>query len=77
MSANTLPGDLNRDDPIARSTELFFEADRLESLAYSIMDTESKTEAVWKKFTAAKALADAKRTEAYQDWMRFRRQKKH
>ncbi|MHC8381392.1 hypothetical protein [Pseudomonas sp. LB3P14] len=75
MSANTLPGDLK--DSIARATELFFETDRLESLAYSTLDTESKTEAVWKKFTAAKTLADVKRTEAYQDWMRLRRQKKH
>ena len=76
MSANILPGDLNRDDPIARATELFFEADRLESLAYCILKAEPKTEAVWKHFTAAKAFADAKRTEAYQDWMRLRRPKK-
>lgn len=74
MSTNTLPSDLN--DSIARATALFFEADRLESLAYSILDAEPKTEAVWKKFTAAKALADDKRTEACQDWMHLRRQKK-
>lgn len=76
MSANTLPGDLNRDDPIARATGLFFEADRLESAAYCILDAESKTEAVLTKFPAAKALADAKRMEAYKEWMRLSRQKK-
>ncbi|WP_415769309.1 hypothetical protein [Pseudomonas sp. LB3P38] len=56
MRAKILAGDSNRSDPLAQAAELFFEADRLDSAAYSILEAESKTEAVWKKFTAAKAL---------------------
>jgi len=66
-------GDLNEDDEVADVTALFAEADRLEVFAYSLLDAEDKTDTVLKAFTEAKALADAKRTEAYQAWLQLRR----
>ncbi|ROM52499.1 hypothetical protein BK651_20515 [Pseudomonas rhodesiae] len=58
---------------MARNTELFFEADRLEQAAYDIIGTSLADAAAWLRFTEAKQVADAKRTEAYQDLMRIRR----
>lgn len=59
---------------LARNTELFYEADRLETLAYDIIGTSLADAAAWLRFTEAKQVADAKRTEAYQDLMRIRRE---
>ncbi len=61
------------DAQLARNTELFFEADRLEQAAYDIIGTSLVDAAAWLRFTEAKQVADAKRTEAYQDLMRIRR----
>ncbi|MCL5230631.1 hypothetical protein [Pseudomonas nunensis] len=67
---------MNNVAEVARSTALFFEADRLEALAYSILDAEAKTGEIWKKFKEAKAIADAKRVEATRIWIQATRQKK-
>ena len=63
------------DDELALNAQLFFEADRLENQAYEIIGGKlANTDAdAWRRFTQVKARADAKRTEAYQDWMRIRR----
>lgn len=62
------------DDELARNTALFFEADRLEAYAYSLLEGDSTSAVSWERFTEAKALADAKRTEAQQDLLRIRGQ---
>lgn len=67
---------LQRGAEVAHSTALFFEADRLDAFAYSILDTDAKTDEIWKKFTEAKAIADAKRVEATRIWIQATRQKK-
>jgi len=61
------------DTQMAINTELFFEADRLERAAYDIISTSLADAAAWMCFTEAKQVADAKRTEAYQDLIRIRR----
>lgn len=66
--------DLDRDDEMARNTELFFEADRLDAIAYKILDEVCDRPLALAKFTEAKARADTKRIEAYQDWMRIQGQ---
>ncbi|MCS3514944.1 MULTISPECIES: hypothetical protein [Pseudomonas] len=58
---------------LARNTELFYEADRLETQAYAIIGSSLADAGAWLRFTEAKQVADAKRTEAYQDLMRIRR----
>jgi hypothetical protein len=63
--------DLDRDEELARNTELFFEADRLDAIAYKILDEIADRPSALAKFTEAKARADRKRIEAYQDWMRI------
>ncbi|WP_252992611.1 hypothetical protein KUA23_18610 [Pseudomonas pergaminensis] len=68
--ASTTPG---WDEQLAGNTELFFEADRLEKAAYDIIGTSLADAAAWLRFSEAKQIADAKRTEAYQDLMRIRR----
>lgn len=64
---------LGWDEQLASNTELFFEADRLEKAAYDIIGTSLADAAAWLRFSEAKQIADAKRTEAYQDLMRIRR----
>ncbi|MCW8277891.1 hypothetical protein IMF27_21840 [Pseudomonas sp. PCH199] len=73
MSAFTFEHMNDLDAEITRSTALFFEADELETLAYGILDAEVRTDEVLKKFSKAKAIADAKRAEATQIWVRARR----
>ena len=68
-------GSLDGDAEVARSTALFFEADRLDAFAYSILNTDAKTDDVLKKFTKAKAIADAKRAEASRILTQSRMQK--
>ena len=58
---------------LARNSELFYEADRLETQAYAIIGSSLADAGAWLRFTEAKQVADAKRTEAYQDLMRIRR----
>ena len=58
---------------LATNTELFYEADRLETQAYAIIGSSLADAGDWLRFTEAKQIADAKRTEAYQDLMRIRR----
>ncbi|RON42373.1 hypothetical protein [Pseudomonas brassicacearum] len=64
------------DAEVDRSTALFFEADRLDAFAYGILDMDAKTAEIWKKFTEAKAIADAKRAEASRILKHARCQKK-
>lgn len=65
---------LDWDAALAKNTELFYEADRLEKIAYDIIGTSLADAAAWLSFTEAKEVADQKRTEAYQDLMRIRRE---
>ncbi|CAI8808290.1 hypothetical protein [Pseudomonas zeae] len=67
---------LQGDDELARNAALFFDADRLEAYAYSLLEGDSTSACSWERFTDAKALADAKRTEAQQDLLRIRGQLK-
>jgi hypothetical protein len=62
------------DDELARNAALFFEADRLEAYAYSLLEGDASSAASWQRFTEAKAVADAKRSEAQQDLLRIRGQ---
>jgi len=62
------------DDELARNTALFFEADRLETYAYSLIESDSTSAVSWERFTQAKSVADAKRSEAQQDLLRIRGQ---
>ncbi|MBV4474739.1 hypothetical protein [Pseudomonas botevensis] len=61
------------DAEIARNTEMFREADRLEEEAYRIIEAGLDEPDVWSRFSEAKAWADAKRTQAYRDWIRIKR----
>lgn len=63
------------DDEIAQNTQMFFEADRLDTLAYQIIESYNGDAATWARFTEAKKLADAQRTAAYREWMRIHRAK--
>lgn len=60
------------DDELTRNAALFFEADRLEAYAYSLIEGDSTSALSWERFTEAKGLADAKRSEALQDLLRIR-----
>ncbi|WP_460136750.1 hypothetical protein [Pseudomonas sp. S1_E04] len=62
------------DAALAHNTQLFYEADRLEQAAYDIIGSSLADAAAWLRFSEAKQLADDKRTEAYQDLMRIRRE---
>lgn len=53
MSAPPLQGDLDWDDEITRTTQLFLEADRLDAAAYSILDAESKNRGCLEKIYAS------------------------
>ncbi|WP_131108272.1 hypothetical protein [Pseudomonas sp. Sample_10] len=77
MSVNTTKNvsDSAGDAEVDRSTALFFEADRLDAFAYSILDTDARTEEILKKFTEAKAIADAKRADASRIFTQARRPK--
>jgi hypothetical protein len=61
------------DDEIAANTELFRQADALDEAAYKIIQYDRESAEAWARFSEAKAVADAKRTAAYQDWMRIKR----
>ena len=75
MNQETTPPVVSQgDDELARNAALFFEADRLEAYAYSLLEGDSTSAVSWEHFTEAKALADAKRTEAQQDLLRIRGQ---
>jgi hypothetical protein len=64
------------DDDIAANTKMFIEADRLDALAYKIINEGRDDPDAWARFSEAKVSADAQRTAAYQDWMRIKRQMK-
>lgn len=74
MNQETPPVVTQREDELTRNAALFFEADRLEAYAYSLLEGDSKSAISWERFTEAKALADAKRAEAQQDLLRIHRQ---
>ena len=59
------------DDQIAHTTEMFFEADRLEAAAYNIIESYSDDTATWARFSQAKQIADRQRAAAHQEWMRI------
>lgn len=72
MNAKSPHRDSNNDDPEECVNRLFLEADRLECVAYEILDAERDSETSWQAFTAAKALAHAKREQASQDLARVK-----
>ncbi|WP_242486718.1 hypothetical protein [Pseudomonas sp. TH49] len=74
MSQTTPSSADQKDDELARNAALFFEADRLEAYAYSLIEGDSTSALSWERFTEAKGLADAKRSEAQQDLLRIRGQ---
>ena len=75
MNQDTTPPVVSQgDDELARNAAFFFEADRLEAYAYSLLEGDSTSAVSWERFTEAKALADANRTEAQQDLLRIRGQ---
>lgn len=61
---------------VAHNSQMFFEADRLEALAYKIIESYSGDAAIWARFTEAKKCADAQRTASYREWMRIHRTRK-
>lgn len=63
-----------REKEIARNTQMFHDADRLDEAAYKVIEFGMTGDDIWERFSKAKALADAKRTAAYQDWIRIKRQ---
>lgn len=65
-----------RDDEVARNSEMFFEADRLDAQAYKIIEFYGGDAQMGARFIEAKKLADAQRTAAYQEWMRIHRAKR-
>lgn len=78
MSVYTLKdvSDLDGDAEAARSSALFFEADRSDTAAFSILDTDAKTDDILTKLIKAKAVADSKRAEAFRILNHARLQKK-
>lgn len=62
-----------QDDVMAQNSEMFFEADRLDTEAYKIIACYKGDAATWARFVEAKQIADAQRTRAYQEWMRLKR----
>lgn len=75
MTEHTLKFGFGRswDDEMAENAAMFREADLLEEAAYTIIAHDTDSPEAWSRFTEAKALADAKRTAAFQDWMRIKR----
>lgn len=74
MSQNKTPTAGGYEDELAYNAALFVEADRLETFAYSLIESDSTCAISWARFTEAKALAEVKRTEAQQDLLRSRGQ---
>lgn len=64
------------DDDITDNTMMFIEADRLDALAYKIINEGRDDPGAWARFSEAKVAADAQRTAAYQDWIRIKRRMK-
>ena len=64
------------DEEEACNNRLFAEADRLEAIAYDFLDSDPENTQALAKFTEAKALADAKRTEANEHRERMQRREK-
>lgn len=64
------------DDEMTRTHQMFFEADRLDAIAYKIIGTYQGDAHTWARFIEAKKIADAQRTAAYQEWMRINRAKR-
>ncbi|MBD8099558.1 hypothetical protein IFR08_22055 [Pseudomonas fluorescens] len=64
------------DAEVAHYSQMFFEADRLDALAYEIIESYSGDAAIWARFTETKKSADAQRTAAYREWMRIHRASK-
>ena len=54
-------------DKVSENNKIFFEADRLDNLAYEIVSGNPTDADSWHRFTKLKADADAKRREARQN----------
>lgn len=57
---------------LAENANSFFEADRLDRLAYEIIGQNSADPDSWHRFTIMKARAEAKRIDAHQVLMRIK-----
>ncbi|MFY0727433.1 hypothetical protein [Pseudomonas sp. NFX15] len=63
----------DEEDEQARINAMFYEADKLEDIAYRLFDESTRDAGVWQHFNEVKSAADAKRTEACRAWMNMRR----
>ncbi|UMZ14940.1 hypothetical protein I9018_15085 [Pseudomonas sp. MPFS] len=61
------------DAEIAQNTKMFYEADRLDDLAYQIIGRGVYDNQVWVRYSQAKSQADSKRREAFAQWLSIRR----
>lgn len=61
------------DAEIAQNTKMFYEADRLDDLAYQIIGNGACDQQVWARYSQAKNRADGKRREAFAQWLSIRR----
>ncbi|MFP3678557.1 hypothetical protein SB725_15705 [Pseudomonas sp. SIMBA_041] len=69
----SIPIGADEEDEQARINALFYEADKLEDIAYRLFDESTRDADVWQHFSEVKAAADLKRTEACRAWMNMRR----
>ena len=68
-------GEDSWEEALARNRRLFREADRLEDVAYRIIESGMNDPGVLARFSEAKALADAQRRAAFLDWLRIKRER--
>ncbi|MFS1286709.1 hypothetical protein ACLRDI_03250 [Pseudomonas piscis] len=67
------PAARDRDAEITENTRMFYEADRLDDLAYQIIGNGACDQQVWARYSQAKNRADGKRREAFAQWLSIRR----
>jgi len=63
---------LTWEEAATKSNQLFFEADRLDAKAYSLLREETLSPEVWNEFSAAKRKAEKKYLEARMEWQRIK-----
>lgn len=60
------------EEAATRSNQLFFEADKLDNHAYSLLKKETLNPDVWNEFSTAKRRAEKKYVEARVEWQRIK-----
>ncbi|WP_122316906.1 hypothetical protein [Pseudomonas cichorii] len=61
------------DQAIAQNNLLFFEADRLNDSAYSLLHEDTLSPEIWASFLVARKQAEDKYAQARQEWLRIKR----